>query len=539
MLVVEANDREGRNAMHEFIAKHSDKIAGTLSGFDRLVFRGTLRSIVYPEGMKGYLGANRILLKDFGSHAEQVSQRLKKAALAEAEALGRPVQYLSSSQLSKEQIARGIAAKDGIDQGLICVLSCVEPCWSFEIHRNREARKLELVARYRKCLFLYRYSVHPELGFMNARIQTWFPFPVQICLNGREWLRRQMDKETLEYVALDNCFPWIADWSRAQELMNVQLRTDWPKMLEGVVKPLNPIHEEIFDKHPLSYYWTTYQSEWAIDVVFRKAAELRRLYPRLVHHGMTTFSSPDVIRYLGKRLRLNGEIPKTLSGEVVTSLKEREEGVRIKHKVNGNSLKLYDKAFTTVGSVLRAETTVQNGGDFRVYRAKENDPSGKLAWRKMRSGVADVHRRAEVSRKAAERYLDAFATVDEDATLEELVRDLETRKLWRGRSVRPLRPFGDDTALLQAVSRGEFAINGLRNRDLQTIFFPSPASSPKEARRRSAWVSRQLRLLRAHGLVTKVSGTHRYQLSHSGRTIISAILTALASTVRQLTPIAA
>jgi len=525
--------------MNEFIAKHHQKVAGTLSGFDRLVFRGTLRSIVYPEGMLGYLAANRILLKDFGSHVEQVSQRLKKAASAEAEALGRPLQYLSSSHVSKEQIARELAARDGIRQGLVCMLSCVEPCMSFEIHRNRKAQKLELEARYRKCLFLYRYSIHPELGFMNARIQTWFPFHVQICLNGREWLGRQMDKENLPYARQDNCFPWVADWTRAQELLDDQLRTDWPQLLDDVVGELNPIHEEIFQRYPLSYYWTTYQSEWAIDVVFRQASELRRLYPRLLHHGMTTFSSSDVIRYLGKRLRLDGEIPKTLLGEVLTSLKEREEGVRIKHVVNGNSLKLYDKAFTTAGSVLRAETTVQNGGDFRAYRTKESDPNGKLAWRKMRRGIADLHRRAEVSRKATERYLDAFASVDDDATLDELVRNLEKRQRWRDRSIRPLRPFSDDTALLQAVSRGEFVLNGLRNRDLQAIFFPSPASSPKEARRRSAWVSRQLRLLRAHGLITKINGSHRYQLTSSGRKTIAAVLTALRSTVRQLTQLAA
>jgi hypothetical protein len=41
--------------MQEFIAKHQDKIAGTLSGFDRLVFRGHLRSIGHPQGMMTYL----------------------------------------------------------------------------------------------------------------------------------------------------------------------------------------------------------------------------------------------------------------------------------------------------------------------------------------------------------------------------------------------------------------------------------------------------------------------------------------------------
>ena len=317
------------------------------------------------------------------------------------------------------------------------------------------------------------------------------------------------------------------------------MNANWPKLLDGIARQLNPVHGEIFKKHPVSYYWSTYPSEWAIDIVFREAAELRRLYPRLVHHGMTTFSSPDVMRYLGKRMPLSGDVPKRFSGEVVSDLKHRQEGVRIKHSVKGNSLKLYDKAVTVAGSVLRAETTVHNGEDFRVYRPKEGDPEGELGWRRMRRGIADLHRRAEVSRKAGERYLDAFASVEEDTTLEELIRRLGQPKGWRGRRVRALRPFADDRALLEAVSRGEFAIHGFRNRHLQAIFFPRAAKSPEEARRRSAWVSRKLRLLRAHGLITKITGTHRYQLTVSGRRATTAILTALRSTVRQLTPVAA
>jgi hypothetical protein len=236
---------------------------------------------------------------------------------------------------------------------------------------------------------------------------------------------------------------------------------------------------------------------------------------------------------------LSGQVPTRFAGELVSDLKHRPEGVRIKHSVNGNSLKLYDKAFTRLGSVLRAEVTVHNADDFRGSRPKAGEPDGALAWRQMRRGIADLHRRAAVSRKAAERYLDAFASVGDDLTLDELIRRLGQPKQWKGRRVRALRPLGDDSPLLEAVSRGEFTLHGLRNRDLQAIFFPRAAAAPEDARRRSAWVTRKLRLLRAHGLTTKVTGTHRYQLTASGRKAITAILTALRSTVRQLTPLAA
>ncbi len=526
--------------MHQFIAKHQDDIAGVLSGFDRLVLRGTLRSIAYAQGMHQYLWNNQILLKDFGSHVEQVSQRLKAASLAEANALGRPVRYLASAEVSKEDIARRIAAEDGITQGPVCVLTSVEPCRSFEIYRNRATKHLELQPRVRKCLFLYHYAVHPVFGFLNARIQTWFPFSIQICLNGREWLAHQMDTVGLAYVRHDNCFPWIEDWPTAQQLMDHQLKVDWPALLQGITRTLNPIHDQIFQAHPTNYYWSTYQSEWAIDISFRTAAELRRLYPRLLQHAMTTFGSTDVMRFLGRRVPLSGDVPKRFAGEVVSDLHERQEGVRIKHRLNTNSIKLYDKAFTVLGSLLRAEGTINNVDDFRVYRPKEGDPNGGLAWRPLRRGIADLHRRAEVSRKAAERYLDALASVDQDTTLEEVLRRLGQPRYWHGRRARALQPFApDDRQLIQAISRGEFTLNGVRNRDLQRLYFAQPATTPAEARRRSAWASRKLRLLRAHGLIYKVTGTHRYHLTKAGRIATTAILTALRSSVRQLTAAAA
>jgi len=59
---------------------------------------------------------------------------------------------------------------------------------------------------------------------MNARIQSWFPFSIQICLNGREWLARQMDGLGLGYHRRDNCFLWIDQIDKAQELMDQQLQ---------------------------------------------------------------------------------------------------------------------------------------------------------------------------------------------------------------------------------------------------------------------------------------------------------------------------
>jgi hypothetical protein len=349
-----------------------------------------------------------------------------------------------------------------------------------------------------------------------------------------------MDADGLAYTREDNCFPWVEDWQHAQRLLNQQLTVDWPSLLSDIAVHLNPMHAQLFSAHPAAYYWSTYQSEWAIDVVFHDAATLRQLYPRLVQQAMTAFSSLDVMRFLGRRLPLSGQLPTSFNGQIVTDLREREEGVRIRHRLNTNSVKLYDKPFSVLGSVLRAESTLNSVDDFRVYRPKEGLAQDGLDWRPLRRGIADLQRRAELGRRAAERYLDALGSLDLDTTLDEVVHRLSQPRYWHGRRVRALHPFDpDDRRLLQLINRGEFTLNGLRNRDLQQLYFRSPALTPTQARRRSAWVGRKLRLLRAHGLIYKITGTHRYQLTTAGRQLAALVLTALASTLRQLTATAA
>jgi hypothetical protein len=521
--------------MDEFIAKYQDQISGVLSGFDRLVLRGTLRQISHPFGLQGYLWANQVLLKDFGAHAQQASETVKNGALEAMESAGRPVQYLTSSRTDKEEVARGIAARDQIEQGPVCALTCVEPCYGFDVYRNRETKQLDLVQRSRKCLFVYHYWLDPTLGWMNARIQTWFPFSIQICLNGREWLARQMTKAGIRYQKQDNCFVWVEDWAGAQQLLDEQLRADWPELLSRISRRLSPHHDELFAKLPIDYYWSAYQTEWATDVTFHRQADLRRLFPLWTRHAVLTFQSPDVLQFLGKRLTNAGEVPATVQAEVTTSLKRRQPGTRVKHWYGSNSLKAYDKAYSEAGSTFRAEMTMQDPTPFKVYRRPEGEPEKPQRWYRLRHGVADLHRRAEICEKTNRRYLNAFAAVDTDTSLEELIAAIQRPIISQQKRHRALRPFAEpDVFLLEALGRGEHLIQGLRNRDLQALLYPQTNCSRQEHRRRSAAISRKLRLLRAHGLIRKVPTTHRYHVTPLGREILPAIMAARKTTLKYL-----
>jgi hypothetical protein len=190
------------------------------------------------------------------------------------------------------------------------------------------------------------------------------------------------------------------------------------------------------------------------------------------------------------------------TGEIITSFKNRPEGIRVKHWVRGNSIKTYDKA----GGVFRVETTIARTRDFKVLRPVHDDPHGKLEWRPLRKGVADLHRRAELSQRTNNAYLDALAAVDDTTPCAKLFDTVSRPLLDGSRRIRALR-LGDrqDLSLLDAVSRGEFATAGLRNRDIRALIHrPTANLSPSDIRRLSTKTTRQLRLLRAHGVIKKI-----------------------------------
>jgi len=483
-----------------------------------------------------WLWYRRVLLKEFKPFVISLTDQLRQESERIAETAGCPMLFLQSSSISKEEIAKRIARDRGVREGLVCVLGCVEPCRTFEVGPNKRKKELELRSFQGKCRHDYFYYIHPEWGWMHLRLQRWLPFTIHVVINGRDWLAVQLRNAGIPFRQRDNCFVDVGDPARAQELLDTQLRTRWDEALNDLRRMFHPGHERILGANLPEipdYYWSAEETEWATDVLFRSRTDLDAIYRPLIRHGITTFGAGDVLRFFGHR----PSVQHFHAVRIDSDLKTRQEGIRLKHYLGHNSIKMYNKQ----GTVLRIETTINDTRAIRQYRASETNPQGPRSWQKMRKGVDALPRRAEFSQGCNARYLEALSTVEHDQPLQTTVGGLSRPATWKGRRVRALNPMAaEDGRLLLAIARGEFMMQGFRNQDLRPLLFDHPAPrTTLDGRRQSAKVTRWLRLLRAHKLISKITGSHRYRLTKTGRIQVTAILAAQNANTAKLTELAA
>lgn len=509
-----------------FVQRHGEKVTGVVSGWDRLRLQGTLRALYMPEMMEQYLWGAQVLWKDFKGHVTEVTEHIREAASTVARETKRPMIYLRSAAVRKEQLIARLREQEGIEEGLIAVLSAVEACRTWFVRGDRQTRQLRLELNWGKCIHLYFYFIHPVFGLMHLRLQTWFPFLTQFGLNGREWLGRQLSAEGLGFTREDNGFSYLEDVERAQALLDQQNRLRWKGPLDALIEQYHPTHRLIHAILPVDYYWTAAETELATDVMFRDRASLDRIYPALVHHSVMSFGAEQVLGFLGRKQAGNSEVK--------TDRRRREPGVRVKHWVDKNSQKMYNK-----GASLRVETTINQPDAFKVYRPSEREPHGEKTWRQLRRTVADLPRRAQVSRAACERHLEALAAVECTTPLGEILAPIGRPITRDGKRYRALRPMDVlDHAVLRAINRLDFALHGLRHRDLLAALSDLlPAGLTKK--QISGRIGRILRLMRAHGLLAKIARTQRYRVTPKARQIATAVLAAAAASIPQLTRLAA
>jgi hypothetical protein len=495
---------------------------------------------------------------DFKTFAPAIAERLLQHAKDLAAREGRPYQYHAKRE-EKEELARQLARRDNIREGLVCVFSCLETCRTFRLKYGPGRPVLQLDLR--RCTVLYYFYMDKECGLIHVKLHTWLPLTCQVYVNGHSWLERQLVKRGIKHEAADNALVSVGNVEVAQKVADGFVRINWRRRLDGWARLVNPLlGQELQGKQaPFSYWWVTDQAEYSTDILFESRQALADLRPALVSHATMCFSSVDVLRFFGRKMEPGlkqevqtekkpysqpawpGERGGRETGERGDRTYGRVEGVRVRHQLGSNKLKMYDKQ----GLVLRIETVINDPRQFKVRRRpgpagrprsgsnereviqQGNGPGGKapLAWLPMRKGVAWLWKYAEVSFATNRRYLEALARVDDPSAAEALLDRASRPQTFGPRRRRALQPLSPrDQALFLAVLRGEHHLHGMRNRDLAWQLYGAPPRDQKEKRRRGACVTRLIQHLRAHGLLAKVPRARRYRVTSRGLSLMSAAL---------------
>jgi hypothetical protein len=295
--------------------------------------------------------------------------------------------------------------------------------------------------------------------------------------------------------------------------MKQLVRLPWTKTLDALTLKSNPAlakrKSEVASRKSEARSWGAFDFELRTPDFLVTA-----LYPLLARYAISDLSTTDVLRFLGKK-------PNPLfRGEVTSDYRLRPEGLRVKHSVAFNSVKMYDTP-----KILRAEATIERPKEFKIRRRAQGKPESPRIPRPLRKGVVDIKARARISQAINNRYLDALAAADTDKTVQQILSTVLQPTDLNGRRVRPLHPWSaPDIEVLRAVGHGEFLTNGFQNRDLVAILYPAVADDPQERRRASGRISRLLRILRAHGLIRRVEHSYRYLVTNRGRQVIAAVI---------------
>ena len=499
------------------IEQNKEKINGILETFDRMIINGYLLNLCNYRHFLFYLIQNNIKLVDFDKFAQKEIEELINHIDNYIKNNNVENIYLNSGKIDKNEIVMAELEKNPTKTGLITALSAVEVCNTMTVKPNKETQKLEVTSRPTKCKHYYFYYNDEEFGLMYLKIQTWFPYNVQIYINGREYLSKLLDKNNIKYEMYNNSFSYIEDFAKAQELADGILNQKISDSFDGLIKQINihlPKIEKIFSH---SYYWCNDQCEFTTDINFKNREDLSLFYKTLVETTYFTFSSEDIYSFFGRNV---SRIHNFSKEEIVSDLRHRYQGYRIKFKINNNQIKMYDK-----GNNLRIEVTINNPKDFKVLKEKERIIEHKSiekekVWVPMGKSISNLYRYVEISKSITKRYIEALPDININEVPISEINKISSYIEVNDRKYTGFNILEKDTLnLFSIISSGEYLINGFSNNLIREKYF-SKEITKKDINK----LTRLLSKLKAHGIIKKVARKNKYYLTTNGRKIINSIL---------------
>lgn len=486
--------------MASLLERYADRIAGVIACFDRVVLMGTLPVVGWDGGMESLLRQRGIKIFDYPRFCEPLRDEIRANAERIAAENGVPIEFIRKASFRKEARVQEILAQRGDRPGLVAILSAMETCNSYQPRYDKAKSRALLLPKTAKCLHYYFYFQDETLGLIYVRVPTWCPFRLQVYFNGHAWLAGKLKAAGIAYRMLDNAFVEIADFAAAQKLADEFPAAELHKILDGYAHRCCPVIAGLEQE----YHWSLMQVEYATDIVFRNAEDLKALYETLTHTAIHAVKPEHVATFFGRKF-----VVETTS-ETTSRLKTIVQGTCIKHQLGPATIKMYDKH----GFVLRIETTTNDVSFFKCHRLVEHrDRAATCQVANVKKSIYSLPDVRELFSASNRRYLAFISALDDDTEGRENLDRVTRPREENGRRYRGINFFAaEDRELLEAVARGEQAISGLRHKDVRR-HLPG---------RKRGWVSRALKRLRTHGLIKKIGRTYKYYLTELGqRTILA------------------
>ena len=475
-----------------------EKIKGVLSTFDRIIIKGYSLQLSNTRQMGYFLSHNNILLKDFGKYAEDVTKSLCTHIENIASSNNRPYKFIYGNDEDKGTIARQLLEENPIQEGLVCILSDIEVCSTMNVIKNGKTKKLELKWGARKCKYYYLYYLDNDFGWMHIKIQSWFPFMVQVL------------KENIKFEMYNNSFSYIEDIEKAQELADKMINSKISDKFDAKLKEINnfiPVIEETFSH---SYYWCLAECEYSTDIIHNNRESIDEYFKDLVEKAFYTFKCNDVMSFFGRKLKETGF---QFEGEITSDLRKRNQGFRLKHKMKSNQIKMYDKGYS-----VRIETTINDPREFKVLKDIEKIINHKeivteKKWLPMGKSIANLYRYSEVCKAINMRYINSLPIPVE-------IEKVSNRKEVKGRIYTGFNLFNkDDIRLFNILADASLIVNGFNNKILRSRYFKDEEDfNSKKIRNKT---TRLIDKLRKHGIIKKVRSASKYYITESGRELLN------------------
>ena len=487
-------------AQRGLIERYRERLHGVLSCYDRMVVTGTRPQVCHAAGMTSFLYAQGIRIFDYPRFAEPLREAIRTRAQELAASAGVEIEHLHKTHIRKEEVIAKVLERRGDHPGLVHVISVMATCPSDKPWHDKANGKTFLKPDTGKCLHDYFYFLDPQVGLCDRRVPPWCPFRLQFYCNGHGGLANQLRSRGIGFTLADNAFVRIDDWERAQALADALSPKALHRVLDRYARRCCPV-EKTSDQR---YHWSLMQAAYATDPVFRSAETLTPLDEQLSRQAVLSVKAEQVATFLGKR------ITPQLAQEIGSRFSTRIEGTCIKHRRGTAQVKMYDK----FKRVLRIETTVNDVSFFKHHRKVEHRngaDTDELA--PLKKTIYSLIDRCEILLGCNRRYLEYRSVLDDPSAGVRALDRLSEDRRQHDRPVKGLNFFKRSAqALLRALQQPEFNIRGVRRADLHALL---PDLSP-------ATLSRQLKRLRVLGLIKRVAGTYRYDLTRLGRAAIAA-----------------